>query len=890
MSSMNGTSALRVNVALLERDVVKLILDFFQQRELYISMLDIERETGIINGSFSEDILFLRQLILDGQWDDVIDFVQPLKSIDAFDAKQFIYIVLKYQFLELLCLKTEAQIENDLSVEQIVKFLNDLRPFAPNEQEYKKLSFLLTLKRLQDHTDYHNWNPSAGRVQCFQEIFPLIHRFLQVEKQTIPIAQGDRLVQLLIKGLLYESCVEHCQARATSTEETIDLTDPNSLLAITRLSDTDVSLLSWLHALPTETFSCPFEQKTLTLNIDKFQKPILEATWAEHVLSTPFKPQTMFPFNATPTGKPRSTELMSRSLAPQYDGLSYGLIRSQIFGDYNRSFVNDMSRSLAICNLKDNGNNNIHNTSATATILPTVEEVLYEETPPPSTPSPPSLPRTLSPAANIISPQSTHRSQSPKRSITEPHFTNNNLPSYDTIGQQPQHYVTSPKSLSRSSQSSSSQKSKHTNGSIVKENENLSPINHTQISLNNMNTSPVDTSNGLLKEYQKSRAEIIRQFDEHETRRNELQKQLSTASTTPNPKIRAIIDVTKYDSLEDIARSPAFIPIASIEDVQAIRAIDIHPTGKYFAVGSNSKMVRVCAYPDTKNVRTDSVPKQAKVLFKKAKHHLGSIYCMAWSPSGRIIATGSNDKLIKLIRLNMDRLEEETNHTEIELTHHNGTIRDVIFMHDSLKDDSILLSGGAGDCKVYVTDVKKQTTIKSYSGHEGHIYSLFTWDACSFVSGSQDGTSRLWDIRQPECVHVIPPRPSNSAVAAVTVDCSGQLLAAGYEDASCLLYDLRGKRVVQAYQPHSNEVRSVRFSVNSYYLLTASYDKKVVMTSLSGDLTKPLVLSNVAAHTDKIIQARWHPNEISFATTSADRSCIIWAPPLSALSALTQSP
>ncbi|CAF5165361.1 unnamed protein product, partial [Rotaria magnacalcarata] len=151
-----------------------------------------------------------------------------------------------------------------------------------------------------------------------------------------------RLIQLLVKGLLYESCVEHCQARATSTDETIDLTDPNSLLSNTRLSDTDVSLLSWLHALPTETFSCPFEQKSLALSIDRLQKPTLEATWAEHVLSTPFKPQTMFPFNATPTGKPRSTELMSRSLAPQYDGLSYGLIRSQIFGDYNRNFVNDM--------------------------------------------------------------------------------------------------------------------------------------------------------------------------------------------------------------------------------------------------------------------------------------------------------------------------------------------------------------------------------------------------------------------------------------------------------------------------------------------------------------------------------------------------------------------
>ena len=76
----------------------------------------------------------------------------------------------------------------------------------------------------------------------------------------------------------------------------------------------------------------------------------------------------------------------------------------------------------------------------------------------------------------------------------------------------------------------------------------------------------------------------------------------------------------------------------------------------------------------------------------------------------------------------------------------------------------------------------------------------------------------------------------DSAVAAVAVDGSGQLLAAGYEDASCLLYDLRGKRIVQAYQPHTNEIRSVRFSVHSYYLLSASYDKKVVMTNLSGKI------------------------------------------------------
>lgn len=33
-----------------------------------------------------------------------------------------------------------------------------------------------------------------------------------------------------------------------------------------------------------------------------------------------------------------------------------------------------------------------------------------------------------------------------------------------------------------------------------------------------------------------------------------------------------------------------------------------------------------------------------------------------------------------------------------------------------------------------------------------------------------------------------------------------------------------------------------------------------------------------------------HPNEMSFVTTSADRTCLVWAPPLSALTTLAQSP
>ncbi len=327
---------MKIAINLNERDIVKLIIEFLANRDLHIAMLDLERETGIINGNYSDDILFLRQLILDGQWDDCLEFIQPLKQIEHFNSTQFYFLVLRSQYLELLCLKSEANtVDNQLSVDQLVTYLNDLKQYCPNDEEYKKLCLLLTSPRIQDHPEFRSWNPSSGRLQCFKEVLPLISKFLPSTDPTKPtsgqIAQNERLVQLIVKGLLYESCVEYCQARATSSVETYDISDPNVVLMNQNLSDTDASLLSWLHALTVDTFSCPFEEKPLKLNLEKFVKPALEATWAEAILATPIKPQQLFPYNAVPTGRSRNMELMSRSLAPQYEGLTFGMTKSQLF-------------------------------------------------------------------------------------------------------------------------------------------------------------------------------------------------------------------------------------------------------------------------------------------------------------------------------------------------------------------------------------------------------------------------------------------------------------------------------------------------------------------------------------------------------------------------------
>lgn len=119
---MNGTDPERIHVALAESDVVKLILDFLEKRELFITMVHLERETGLINGNFSQDLLFLRQLILNGQWANVLDFIEPLKQIDEFDEDRFRYVLFKYQYLELLCQKAESSAEKEaVAAKQIVK-------------------------------------------------------------------------------------------------------------------------------------------------------------------------------------------------------------------------------------------------------------------------------------------------------------------------------------------------------------------------------------------------------------------------------------------------------------------------------------------------------------------------------------------------------------------------------------------------------------------------------------------------------------------------------------------------------------------------------------------------------------------------------------------------
>ena len=211
---------------------------------------------------------------------------------------------------------------------------------------------------------------------------------------------------------------------------------------------------------------------------------------------------------------------------------------------------------------------------------------------------------------------------------------------------------------------------------------------------------------------------------------------------------------------------------------------------------------------------------------------------------------------------------------ETELAIHDGTVRDCLFMEDSFSTVGsasgkvLIVTAGAGDCRIHVTDCATANIVQSMAGHTGHVLSLCQVSgnggspSSVFVSGSGkliiskdypfiplinllpkyslnieddhcfsgDKTVRFWDLRARGCVNVVQYGGFAPPVASCSIDPSGRLLATGHEASpeggACTLYDIRGGRIVQSFRPHSADIRSVKFSPNAYYLLTAGYDNR----------------------------------------------------------------
>ncbi|KAJ7332412.1 hypothetical protein JRQ81_014592 [Phrynocephalus forsythii] len=763
-----------------EAEIVKLILDFLNSRKLHISMLALEKESGVINGLFSDDMLFLRQLILDGQWDEVLQFIQPLECMDKFDKKRFRYIILKQKFLEALCVNNAMSAEDEpqhleFTMQEAVQCLHALEEYCPSKEDYSKLCLLLTLPRLTNHAEFKDWNPSTARVHCFEEACVMVAEFIPADRKLSEAgfkASSNRLFQLVMKGLLYECCVEFCQSKATGEE----ITESEVLLGIDLLcgngcDDLDLSLLSWLQNLPCTVFSCAFEQKMLNIHVDKLLKPT-KAAYAD--LLTPLISK-LSPYPSSPMRRPQSADAyMTRSLNPALDGLSCGLTNqdkritdlgtkaspmSHSFANFHYPGVQNLTRSLM---LENTDCHSIYEESPERCDTPVdtqhssgSEAVCQNSGPEKESANGTQILGQTKQEKNELR-DSTEQFQEyyrqrlryqqhleqkeQQRQLYQQMLLEGGVNQED--GSDAQQNLTE-QFLNRSIQklgelnigmdslgNDMQTLSQHCSGS--KGNGSNLPDSAQRIASDNANVN-TSTPRKL------GSANQIPSLEESPVRGSQTIPEHSTVQTqhdnSPGGRTRGD---------EDDKSKKQFICVNTLEDTQAVRAVAFHPSGTLYAVGSNSKTLRVCAYPDLPDSSAASAvprklvfdldrpslsssvkmttnggntPKQPVVRFKRNKHHKGSIYCVAWSPCGQLLATGSNDKYVKVLPFNADTCNATG--PDLEFSMHDGTIRDLAFMEGPESGGAILISAGAGDCNIYTTDCQRGQGLHALSGHTG---------------------------------------------------------------------------------------------------------------------------------------------------------------------------
>ncbi len=106
------------------------------------------------------------------------------------------------------------------------------------------------------------------------------------------------------------------------------------------------------------------------------------------------------------------------------------------------------------------------------------------------------------------------------------------------------------------------------------------------------------------------------------------------------------------------------------------------------------------------------------------------------------------------------------------------------------------------------------------------------------------------------------------------------MLGIGCEDGVVQLYDLQAGKAEHTWRAHQSECRSVRITRGSErqqslpLVLSGSYDHTVGLTALlpHGGLNTQYL----TRHRDKVIQARWHPDMLAFASSSADKTVRLW--------------
>jgi len=194
------------------------------------------------------------------------------------------------------------------------------------------------------------------------------------------------------------------------------------------------------------------------------------------------------------------------------------------------------------------------------------------------------------------------------------------------------------------------------------------------------------------------------------------------------------------------------------------------------------------------------------------------IYSVAFSPNGKLIATGSGgeDHAVRIWDASTRKLMGQP------LSGHKLVVSSVAF-----SSDGAMVASGGGDNTVRLWDV---STLKPIGlplfGHTAKVRAVaFSPDRKMIASGSEDKTIRLWNVSTGKPIGE-PLLGHEDEVRSVAFSSDNTMIVSGSWDRTVRLWDVStGKQIGEPLQGHQSGISSVAFSPDSKMVASGSSDK-----------------------------------------------------------------
>jgi WD40 repeat protein len=191
--------------------------------------------------------------------------------------------------------------------------------------------------------------------------------------------------------------------------------------------------------------------------------------------------------------------------------------------------------------------------------------------------------------------------------------------------------------------------------------------------------------------------------------------------------------------------------------------------------------------------------------------HVFSVRSVAFSPDGKVVASGSQKNTIRL-------WDVETGEELKVLTGHTGAVVGLCF-----SPDGKTLASSSWDRSIRLWDVATGNEVRRINGHQGGVNSVtFSPDGKELLSASGDGTARLWDAATGGEVRQFQGHEGPVEVASFSRD--GKRIATGGQDNTARLWDAATGKELRKFAGHTSRIRGVAFSPDGKRLVTAGWN------------------------------------------------------------------